>query len=150
MRKALLVALASVFIAATVLAQVIWPIEITKVETKDEKGVIRDRFKRGEVIIVETEILCPPTYYYYAPTGVSYLQLITMWFKYTMMGLTLTRGTIMPGETKTFGGGIATRVGDPTGKYIFEIYVWNGFPSEMGAAWKALAEPRTISVEVTP
>ena len=149
MKKALLAVVAAAFIAAVALAQTM-PIQITSVTTKNYQGEAKDTFKRGDVIIVETKLTCPTGYYYYAPAGVSYLELITMWFKNTMMGLTLTRDTIAPGGSKTFGGGIATRVGDPTGTYTFEIYVWNGFPSEMGAAWAPLASPATTSVTVTP
>jgi hypothetical protein len=149
MKEALLAVIAAVFIAAVALAQTM-PIQITTVTTKNLNGTITSTFRRGEIIIVETTLECPPGYYYYAPTGVSYLELITMWYGYTMMGLTLTRDTIAPGGSKTFGGGIATRVGDPTGTYTFEIYVWNGFPSEMGAAWAPLASPATTSVTVTP
>jgi len=150
MKKALLVVVAAAFMAAVVLAQIAKPIQITSVATRNYQGVPTTTFKRGDVIIVETTLECPTGYYYYAPAGVSYLELITMWYKNTMMGLTLTRDTIAPGETKTFGGGIATRVGDPTGTYNFEIYVWNGFPSEKGAAWAPLADPATTSVTVTP
>ena len=139
---------AAAFLASVALAQIAYPIVITKVETKDYKGVPKMTFKRGEVIIVETEITCQPVYY--APKPISYLELITMWYRYTMMGLALTRGAIAPGETKVFGGGIATRVGDPPGTYTFEVYVWNGFPSEMGANWAALAEPKTATVQVIP
>lgn len=150
MKKALLAVVAAAFIAAVALAQTM-PIQITTVTTKNYQGTPTTTFKRGDVIIVETTLTCPTGYYYYyAPAGVSYLELITMWFKNTMMGLTLTRDTIAPGGSKTFGGGIATRVGDPTGTYTFEVYVWNGFPSEMGAAWAPLASPATTSVTVTP
>jgi len=148
MKKALLAVVAAASLAAVVLAQITKPIQIVSVETKNYKGEPTTTFKRGDVIIVETKLECPPTYY--APTGVSYLELITMWYKNTMMGLTLTRDTIMPGGTKIFGGGIATRVGDPTGTYNFKIFVWNGFPSEMGTAWAPLADPATTSVTVTP
>jgi len=148
MKKALLVVVAAAFMAAVVLAQIAKPIQITSVATINYQGVPTTTFKRGDVIIVETTLECPTGYY--APASVSYLELITMWYKNTMMGLTLTRDTIAPGETKTFGGGIATRVGDPTGTYNFEIYVWNGFPSEKGAAWAPLADPATTSVTVTP
>ena len=150
MKKALLAVVAAVFMAAVVLAQIAKPIQITSVATKNYQGVITSIFKRGDVIIVETTLECPTGYYYYAPAGVSYLELITMWYKNTMMGLTLTRDTIMPGGTKIFGGGIATRVGDPTGTYNFKIFVWNGFPSEMVEEWRALADPATKSVTVTP
>jgi hypothetical protein len=150
MKKVLLAAIAAAFFASVVLAQTTYPIQITKVETKDYFGNIRTSFRRGEVIIIETEITCPAAYYYYAPTGVNYLLLIPLYYQHTMMGLTLTRGTIAPGETKTFGGGIATRVGDPTGTYTFYVYVWNGFPSEMGAHWARLAEAKTGTVTVTP
>jgi hypothetical protein len=147
MKKALLAVVAAAFIAAVALAQTM-PIQITTVTTKNYQGYPTTTFKRGDIIIVETTLTCLTGYY--APTSVSYLELITMWFKNTMMGLTLTRDTIAPGGSKTFGGGIATRVGDPTGTYNFEIYVWNGFPSEMGAAWAPLASPATTSVTVTP
>ena len=149
MKKALLAAIVAAFFASVVLAQTTYPIQITKAETKDYFGNVRPSFRRGEVIIIETEITCPATYY--APTtGVNYLLLIPLYYQNTMMGLTLTRGTIAPGETKTFGGGIATRVGDPTGTYKFYVYVWNGFPSEMGANWARLAEAKTGEVTVTP
>ena len=150
MKKALLAVVAVASLAAVILAQTTMPIQIVSVETKNYQGVPTSTFRRGDVIIVETTLTCPTGYYYYAPTGVSYLEVITMWYKNTMMGLTLTRDTIMPGGTKIFGGGIATRVGDPTGTYNFKIFVWNGFPSEMGTAWAPLADPATTSVTVTP
>jgi hypothetical protein len=152
MKKVLLAAIVAAFFASVVLAQTTYPIQITKVETKDARGNLRTSFRRGEVIVVETEIAYPTAYYYYYAGGASYtyLLIIEMWYRSTMMGLTLTRGTIAPGETKTFGGGIATRVGDPAGTYTFDIYVWNGFPSEMGNNWAPLADPKTASVTVTP
>jgi len=152
MKKALLAVVAAASLAAVVLAQTTMPIQIVSVVTKNYDGVPTSTFRRGDVIIVETTLTCPPSYYYYyyAPAAVSYLEVITMWYKNTMMGLTLTRDTITPGGTRTFGGGIATRIGDPTGTYNFEIYVWNGFISEMGAAWAPLADPKITSVTVTP
>ena len=68
----------------------------------------------------------------------------------SMIGLTLIRGVISPRESKLFGGGIATRAGDPTGTYNFEIYVRNGFPSEIGDNWRALADPETTFATVNP
>lgn len=126
-----------------------YPIEITEVETKDLAGVTRATFSRGEVVVVETELYGVPGVYY-APTGTSYLEIIELFYGARVMGITLTRDAIMPGETKTFGGGVSIRTTDPTGTYDVEVYVWNGFPSEMGANWAPLAEMRTASITVTP
>ncbi|MCX8181131.1 MAG: hypothetical protein N3E41_07135, partial [Thermofilaceae archaeon] len=67
----------------------------------------------------------------------------------SMLGLLMTRTKISAGETKSFGGGIGIRLTDPIGTYGIEVYVWNGFPSEKGAAWTPLAPARTTSITVT-
>ena len=89
-----------------------------------------------------------PTYYFVQP--VSYLEIVEVFYGPRVMGLLLTRDTISAGEEKRFGGGILIRDTDPTGKYDVEVYAWNGFPSEMGAAWKPLAEPGYASFRVVP
>ncbi|MCC6051546.1 MAG: hypothetical protein LM580_12610 [Thermofilum sp.] len=151
MKKGLPIVVTAVFLAAIVLAQT-KPIQITSVVTKNYDGNPTTTFRKGEIIIVETTITYTTDYYYYAygAPSYSYLELITMWYKSTMMGLTLTRDTITPGASKTFGGGIPTRPGDPTGTYTFKVMVWNGFPSEKGAAWASLADPQTVTVTVNP
>ncbi|RLF04635.1 MAG: hypothetical protein DRK00_06290 [Thermoprotei archaeon] len=145
----LAVALLLSTIAALALAQG-YPIQITSVTTKDMTGVERNTFSRGEIVVVETELTCPSAYYYYAPGGYSYLEIITMWYGNSMLNIVLTRDTIMAGETKIFGGGMFIRYSDPLGTYNIEVYVWNGFPSEMGAAWAPLADIATTSITVTP
>lgn len=148
MRRYTLLAVSALLAVTAFVAAQTMPLTITKAETKDLAGVSKTTFKRGEVIIVETTITITPAYY--APAPISYLQLITLWHRDTMMGLALTRDTISPGVTKVFGGGMLVRVGDPIGTYGIEVYVWNGFPSEMGAAWRPLATPAVRTVTVTP
>jgi len=145
----LMVALLFSAAAAIALAQG-YPLEVTSLVTKDMTGVQRDTFSRGEVVVIETELAYAPAYYYYAPGGISYLEIITTWHGNSMLGLLLTRDTITPGTTKTFGGGIGIRYTDPLGTYNIEVYVWNGFPSEMGAAWAPLADIATTTITVTP
>ncbi len=146
-----MLALVVVAFAALALAQT-YPLQITKLETKDLQGNVKTSFKRGEVVIVETTISWAPTYYYYyAAASLSYLEIITMWYGYTMTGLALTRTSIGPGETKTFGGGMQIRMTDPMGTYRIEVYVWNGFPSEVGPKcpkWTPLAEKAITTISV--
>ena len=150
MRVKYLTLLSLALFATAILAQEGYPIEIVKIETKDLAGVPKTTFARGEIVVVETELYGRPEAYYYPPEGVSYLEIIEMFYGARVIGLTLTRDAITAGETKIFGGGISTRVTDPTGTYTVEVYVWNGFPSEMGAAWSALAEMGTTTITVTP
>ncbi len=143
----LMVALLFSAVAAIALAQG-YPLTVEGPITKDWQGVQRSTFARGEVVVVETNVTYAPTYYY-APEGISYLEIITMWHGNSMLGLLLTRDTITPGAVKTFGGGIRIRYRDPLGTYNIEVYVWNGFPSEMGAAWAPLADIVTTTITVT-
>jgi len=145
----LMVALLFSAAAAIALAQG-YPLTIEGPITKDMTGVQRNTFARGEVVVVETNVTYAPAYYYYAPGGISYLEIITMWHGNSMLGLLLTRDTITPGAVKTFGGGMLIRYTDPLGTYNIEVYVWNGFPSEMGAAWAPLADIATTTITVTP
>ncbi|MEM1848681.1 MAG: hypothetical protein QW394_07985 [Thermofilaceae archaeon] len=149
MKKAALT-LGMAVLALLALAQVTYPLIITKVETKDHQGYPRTSFRRGEIVVIETIIQVAPAYYYYyyiAP--IDYLEIITMWYGNSMMGLLLTRTSIVFGETKTFGGGVGIRFTDPIGTYRIEVYAWNGFPSEMGAQWAPLAESRATTITVT-
>jgi len=150
MRVKHLALLSLALLATIVLAQEGYPIEITKIETKDLTGVAKTTFTRGEMVVVETELYGTPEAYYFPPEGVSYLEIIELFYGARAIGLTLTRDTIKAGETKIFGGGIPIRLTDPTGTYTVEVYVWNGFPSEMGANWRALAEMGTTTITVTP
>ncbi|MEM1832581.1 MAG: hypothetical protein QXJ97_13750 [Desulfurococcaceae archaeon] len=148
MKKAALT-LGLTVLALLALAQVTYPLVITTVETKDYLGYPRTSFRRGEIVIIETMIEVAPAYYYYYIAPIDYLEIITMWYGNTMMGLLLTRTSIALGETKTFGGGVGIRLTDPIGTYRIEVYVWNGFPSEMGADWRPLAEAKTTTITVT-
>ncbi|RLE80123.1 MAG: hypothetical protein DRJ51_06400 [Thermoprotei archaeon] len=132
----------------TVTAAPFYPMIVTGVATKDMAGNLKSEFERGEMVIVEASFTYPGGPYY--PEEMSYLVIIELFYGGRPMGLTLTRGTIRSGETKSFGGGIAIRHGAPTGTYTVEVYVWNGFPSEMGANWAALAEMETTTITVNP
>jgi len=150
MRKAA-IALGLTVLALLALAQVTYPLIITKVETKDHRGNLRTSFRRGEIVVIETTIQVAPAYYYvyYYIASIDYLEIITMWYGNSPMGLLLTRTSIAFGETKTFGGGVGIRFTDPIGTYRIEVYAWNGFPSEMGTNWRPLAENRTTIITVT-
>jgi len=141
----------ALFIAALVLSNG-YPLTITSFETKDLSGNPKVTFRKGEIVVVETKISYPaPTYYYYAPPGgLSYLQIIGIYYGGSMTGLSLTRGTINPGESKSFGGGTLIRVTDPSGTYRVKTFVWNGFPSEMGAGWLPLSDIQEKTITVTP
>lgn len=147
MKKAALT-LSLAALALLALAQATYPLVITKLETKDEGGNLKAVFRRGEVVVIETEVSVAAAYYYYYTAPISYLQIITMWCGNSKYGLLLTRATISAGETKTFGGGVWIRQADPIGAYRIEVYVWNGFPSEKGAAWAPLAEKRVATISI--
>ncbi|MEM2617414.1 MAG: hypothetical protein QXL64_07795 [Thermofilaceae archaeon] len=146
MKKAT-VAFSLTVLALLALAQAPYPLEITGLETKDYQGYSKTSFRRGEIVVIETTIEGAPTYYFITP--IEYLEIITMWYGNSMMGLLLTKTSITFGETKTFGGGVGIRFTDPLGTYRIEVYVWNGFPSEMGAQWAPLAESRATTITVT-
>ncbi|MEM2678597.1 MAG: hypothetical protein QXY49_07055 [Thermofilaceae archaeon] len=137
-------------LALLALAQASYPLQITRLETKDFEGVPKTSFRRGEIVVIETTIEGVPTYYFITP--IEYLEIVTIWYGNSMMGLLLTRTSITFGETKTFGGGVGIRLTDPIGTYSIEVYVWNGFPSEMaerGEPWSPLAEARTTTITIT-
>ncbi|MEM2187253.1 MAG: hypothetical protein QW407_05525 [Thermofilaceae archaeon] len=136
-------------LALLALAQAPYPLQITGLETKDYQGYTKTSFRRGEIVIIETMIEVAPAYYYYYIAPIDYLEIITMWYGNSMMGLLLTRTSIALGETKTFGGGVGIRLTDPLGTYRIEVYVWNGFPSEKGAQWAPLAESSATTITVT-
>ncbi len=149
MKKAVTLTLILISLAAVaVLANAAYPIIIDLIETKDMQGNPKTTFSRGEVIIIETTLKANPGYYFVAP--VDYLEIVEVFHGPYVMNLLLTRDSISSGETKKFGGGYRIRDTDPTGTYNIEVYVWNGFPSEVGAAWKPLAEMKTKSFTVTP
>lgn len=125
-----------------------YPLVISELATKDLKGVSKTTFRRGEVVVVETKLEVNPGYYY-AAAPMQYLEIITMWYGTSMLGLTLTRGTIAPGDIKSFGGGMGIRMTDPLGDYKIEVYVWNGFPSEMGTGFAILAARRETTIKVS-
>jgi len=149
MKKAALT-LGLTVLALLALAQATYPLVIISVETKDYyPGNPRTTFRRGEIVVIETKIEVAPAYYYYFIASIDYLEIITMWYGNSMIGLLLTRASIAPGETKTFGGGVGIRFTDPIGTYRIDVYAWNGFPSEMGANWRTLAEAKTTTITVT-
>lgn len=150
MRKiAIVVLLAAISLAVVVaLASPEYPIIISAIEIKDLDGYPRTEFHRGEVVVVETVFTANPTYYFVEP--VKYLEIVEVFYGPRVMGLLLTRDSISTGEEKRFGGGILIRDTDPTGRYDVEVYAWNGFPSEVGAAWAPLAEPGRASFRVVP
>ena len=155
--KAKTIAILALFIVLSAVAIALaqgYPITITSVQIKDLNGYTRTTFNRGEVVVIETTLYGNPGYYYYyyAPEGVSYLEIIEVFWtqKNWVMNLLLTRDTIKTGETKTFGGGYKIRDDDPTGNYLVKVFVWNGFPSEVGAAWAPLADMKTKSFKVNP
>ncbi|MEM1632339.1 MAG: hypothetical protein QXX83_09445 [Thermofilum sp.] len=135
-------------LALLALAQASYPLQITRLETKDFEGVPKTSFRRGEIVVIETTIEGVPTYYFITP--IEYLEIVTIWYGNSMIGLLLTR-TETSGEAKTFGGGVGIRYTDPLGKYTIEVYVWNGFPSEMaemGMQHLILAESKSITITV--
>ncbi len=148
MKKIVALALTLTIIAvATVLANS-YPIIIDSIATKDLEGNTKTTFSRGEVVVIETTLKANPSYYFAAP--VDYLEIVEVFYGAQVMNLLLTRDSISSGETKTFGGGYRIRDYDPTGTYTVETYVWNGFPSEMGADWEPLAAPKTKTFKVNP
>jgi len=148
MKKIAALTLILVTIAAVTVLANAYPIIIDLIETKDLQGNLKTTFRRGEVIVIETRLKANPSYYFVAP--VDYLEIVEVFYGPYVMNLLLTRDSISSGETKEFGGGYRIRDSDPTGTYVIEVYVWNGFPSEVGAAWKPLADMKTKSFTVTP
>ena len=146
-----ILALFTVLLAVAIALAQGYPITITSVQIKDLNGYTRTTFNRGEVVVIETTLYGNPSYYY-TPRELSYLEIVEVFWteKNWVMSLLLTRDTIKTGETKTFGGGYKIRDNDPTGNYLVKVFVWNGFPSEVGAAWAPLAEMKTKSFKVNP
>jgi len=101
-----------------------------------------------DVVVIETKIKRECVYY--AGSPINYLEIIAIFRSDVMMNLLLTRDSISPCEEKSFGGGYSVRPCDPLGVYDVEVYVWNGFPSEMGSSFAILAESKHAQFTVNP
>jgi len=153
MKKYMIYAIFVLFLSSSTLALIMangYPITITSLEIKDINGNPRTVFSRSaqDVVVIETKIKRECVYY--AGSPINYLEIIAIFRSDVMMNLLLTRDSISPCEEKSFGGGYSVRPCDPLGVYDVEVYVWNGFPSEMGSSFAILAESKHAQFTVNP
>ena len=124
------------------------PIEIIDAQTLDPNGNPKTVFSRGETVVVSVTIKYTATYYYYA--SLSYLLIVEDFAPdLTIPGLGFVMDNIDPGEQKTVGYGFILPYDTPTGIHKIWVYVWNGWPSVMGAQWDEYAEPVCLEITVT-
>jgi hypothetical protein len=123
------------------------PITITRIRTLDMLGNERTSFARGTTVVVEVTIQSE-VYAYGPPT--QYLLIVEI---LNPQGYVVFIGfitdVIEPGATKTAGSGYQIPAGASTGTYTVKVFVWNGWPSQMGANWEALSDPGEKTFTVT-
>lgn len=124
-----------------------YPVIITRVRTLDVSGTPQTYFPRGSNVVVESTIRSQA--YAYDPP-LQYLLIVQI---IDPNGYVVFIGfitdVILPGGSKTAGSGYLIPVEATVGGYTVEVYVWNGWPSQMGANWKALSAPSGTSFQVT-
>ncbi|MEM3389301.1 MAG: hypothetical protein QW491_07810 [Thermoproteota archaeon] len=123
------------------------PLEITSIRTLDMTGNPQTSFPRGSTVVVEVTLhsLVSP----YQPST-QYMLIVEI---FNPQGYVVFIGFITdvidPGATKTAGSGYRIPTGASTGTYTVKVFVWNGWPSQMGGDWKSLAEPGETTFTVT-
>jgi hypothetical protein len=122
------------------------PIAITRIRTLDMDGRGQTSFARGSTVVVEVTIESQ-VYAYGPPTP--YLLIVEI---LNPQGYVVFIGfitdVIEPGATKTAGSGYPIPTGASTGIYTVEVFVWNGWPSQMGSSWQSLSSPRETNFTV--
>jgi len=144
--------LVSTFLLSTVRVNAeTYPYVIEQVYTTDISGNVKTQFRRGEFVVVQVKLKAPTTYYYYYYAMPSYLLIVEAFTpQVEVLALGFTTGTLSAGATATTGYGFKIPSDAPLGEYTIKVFVWNGWISQMGANWKALAEPVTITITIIP
>jgi hypothetical protein len=115
------------------------PILIKTVKTLDMMGNERTSFARGTTVVVEVTIQSQ-VYAYGPPTG--YLLIVEIFNPQNyVVFIGFITDVIDPGATKKAGSGYQIPAGASTGTYTVRIFVWNGWPSQMGPNWESLSDP---------
>jgi len=116
-----------------------YPIVITGIRTLDMMGNEKTTFARGTTVVVEVT-LQSQVYAYGPPT--QYLLIVEI---FNPQGYVVFIGFITdvidPGATKKAGSGYQIPTGASTGTYTVKVFVWNGWPSQMGPNWQPLSSP---------
>ena len=134
---------------ASIPAQNEYTIRIVSVSTTDLQGNPKTSFRRGEIVVVNVNISSLITYYAAQPQ--TYLLIVEAFTpEEEVIALGFTSGQLASGQSVVTGYGFKIPADAPTGTYTIEVYVWNGWPAQMGAQWRALAEPRSVEITVTP
>ncbi len=124
-----------------------YPIKITQIRTMDMLGNVKTSFARGSTVVVEVKL--QSLVYAYGPFT-QYLLIVRI---DNPQGYTVFIGfltdVIEPGATKTAGSGYLIPTGASTGTYTVRVFVWNGWPSQMGGNFEVLAEQGQTTFTVT-
>lgn len=124
-----------------------YPITITGIRTLDILGNEKTSFARGSTVVVEVTI--ESQVYAYGPST-QYLLIVEIFNPQNyVVFIGFVTDVIEPGATKTAGSGYQIPSGASTGTYIVKVFVWNGWPSQMGGNWEPLAAPGETSFTVT-
>ncbi|MEM3715033.1 MAG: hypothetical protein QXF82_08810 [Nitrososphaeria archaeon] len=130
-----------------VLGQWTPPLEITSIKTIDFEGNLKTSFARGTTVVVNVELKSLVSLY---QPSTKYLLIIRI---DNPQGYTVFIGfitdVIAPGATKTVGSGYQIPAGASTGTYTVKVFVWNGWPSQMGSNFEVLANLGQTSFIVT-
>ncbi|MBO3809845.1 MAG: hypothetical protein FGF50_09680 [Candidatus Brockarchaeota archaeon] len=124
-----------------------YPLKITKIRTLDMEGNEKTIFPRGSTVVIEVTLdsLVSP---YEPPTQYLLIVRIDNPQGYTVF-IGFVTDVIEPGATKTAGSGYGIPTGASTGTYTVWVFVWNGWPSQMGTNFKVLAEKKQTTFTVT-
>ncbi|MEM1548892.1 MAG: hypothetical protein QXR44_06050 [Thermoproteota archaeon] len=124
-----------------------YPIIITLVRTLDMTGNPQTSFPRGSNVAVESTIQSQ-AYAYGPPLQYLLIVQITDPNDYVVF-IGFITDVIPPGGTKTAGSGYLIPVGATVGDYTVDVYVWNGWPSQMGGNFQPLSAPGRTTFQVT-
>jgi len=124
-----------------------YPIVITGTRTLDMGGNVKTSFARGTTVVVEVTIRSQVSPY---NPSTPYLLIVEI---FDSQGYVVFIGFVTdiidPGASKTAGSGYQIPAGAATGTYTVRVFVWNGWPSQMGQSWEALATPGRATFTVT-
>lgn len=124
-----------------------YPIVITGIRTLDIMGNVKTSFARGSTVVVEVTIQSQ-VYAYGPPT--QYLLIVEIFNpQQYVVFIGFVIDVIDPGATKTAGSGYLIPTGASTGTYTVKVFVWNGWPSQMGNNWEPLADIGQTTFTVT-
>ena len=121
-----------------------YPITITRIRMLDITGNPQTDFTKGAMAVVEVTLQAQ----FYGPS-LSYLLIVEIFDPSGhVVYIGFVTDSILPGQTKTSGTGYSIPMNAETGTYTVKVFVWNGWPSQQGGNWAALAASGQVTFTV--